>query len=88
MFIEKNKKITPDESACHLAESIDNLTMNVQQGTSLGRNFLIALLRGIGYTLGATLIAGIIATILVKTAKYIPYLENLNLPGVERQSNE
>lgn len=75
----ENQSPDTGESSHHLASSIEELTKSVQQSNSLPRNFSVALARGIGYALGATIIASLIATILVKTGKYIPYLKDVDL---------
>lgn len=77
----ENQNFVPGDSGNHLSESVDELTKSVQQTSSLGRNFLIALLRGIGYTIGAGLIAGIIATVIVK---YFPFLERIGTKYLEQ----
>lgn len=84
----ENQSPDPKEASHHLASSIEELTKSVQQTNSLPRNFSIALLRGIGYALGATIIASILATVLVKTGKYIPYFKDVNLGKIERNLNE
>jgi hypothetical protein len=71
MILTENKDIDSADSSNHLAESLDELTKSVQQANSLGRNFSIALLRGIGYTIGAGLIAGLLGAFVVK---YFPFL--------------
>lgn len=84
----ENRSPDYEEASHHLAGSIEELNKSVQQGNSLLRNFGIALVRGIGYALGATLIASLLATVLVKTGKYIPYFKDINLGGIEKKLNE
>lgn len=81
MILMENKNFDTGGNSGHLAESIENLTKSVQQSNSLLRNFSIALLRGIGYAIGASLIAGLIATVVVK---YFPFLERIGIKYLEQ----
>lgn len=71
-----------------LNESINQLNESVKKSVSLKRSFLMYILYGFGYAFGAIIFTTLIVTTLVKTAKYIPYLKDINFGNIEHKINE
>jgi hypothetical protein len=77
-----------DKLLKNLIESIKELNENVKKSISLKRSFLMYILYGFGYALGAIIFTTLIVTTLVKTAKYIPYLKDIKFENIEQKINE
>lgn len=56
------------------------LNNNLRKQLSFKRNFLMSMLNGVGYAIGATLIAGVVIAILsasIRSIQDVPVLKNL-----------
>jgi len=60
----KQNKIDTVKTQEHLAEEIDELTTELQKQNSPSRTFWSGVIRGLGTAIGATLLFGVIVTIL------------------------
>jgi len=82
--MRQNKKF--EKSVAELNANLVEQNKYLYRSVSIRYNILLAILRGIGYMLGATIIAGLLATLLVKTAKYIPFLEKIDTTYFEQKN--
>ncbi|HLD21832.1 MAG TPA: hypothetical protein VJB65_02935 [Patescibacteria group bacterium] len=83
MVVQKKDHQENNESQKEeLVHQLRQLNIKIQKQLSWKHNLFIAIVRGVGYTIGATLVAGIIVSILAytfSTVDQIP-LEILNPP--------
>lgn len=71
----------PTDSAGRAVRELQKNTKQLRELNSFGRNFLMSLVRGVGVTLGATIVTGIILTMIYRaytsSVSTIPILEKV-----------
>jgi hypothetical protein len=63
-----------------LQEQIEKLTRQIQMQNSFKRNFNLAIIKGFGGAIGATVVFGIVIAILIpilKTINYVPIINSI-----------
>ena len=73
--MKKKKKV---KKAKGLEENLVELNEHMAKANSLGRAFVIGILKGLGVALGATLVLGLLVTLLLKTIQTVEDIPIIN----------
>jgi hypothetical protein len=76
--LETNPEVNLESRLQNLNESVDKLSRQMQNANSFWRNAVLSIIRGLTFSLGATLIFGLAIAILVVFIQSIDYVPIIN----------
>jgi hypothetical protein len=89
-MIENNDEFL--KSIAQLEESVSSLEKKVKKQISFRRNFILAMVRGFGSVVGATVVFGLILAAIIQIVRgidYVPIINNmLNSQAIENVINK